>query len=290
MNGNEEKKPGPQEPEASGGGAPPSRRLALAACALLALAAAHLLRARLKASAERSARQAHVMAKSLRDAQDSLADEESLRDLKTTEITQAKAALLRLTRSRQKLYESGFALQEEKRILEKQWEMLTTYLQVDLASGRISVMRSGQALESYPMRYRPPRAFGGEKAPLPRIIRIVSKERYAAPERGKSEEINGRLEWQPPQVGTSKRANALGEFVMFTDSPLILHGPPKDAAKHEAYPHDCLGLTWAVARRIYNESFIGEKIWIAGEAPKPAAARNPKAAAAKPAAQKRKKA
>ncbi|HVA66264.1 MAG TPA: L,D-transpeptidase [Elusimicrobiota bacterium] len=239
--------------------------------ALILLAALNALRVKLKSAALASRRQAAALAQNLDGAQDALADVESLRDLKKDELSRAKRVILSLTRSRQALYESGLELQEEDRILQKQWDMLSTYLQVDLGSGRISVMRSGQALESYPVRDSPPRAFGGEDKPLPRIVRIVSKERYAAPARGKSEEVNGHLEWQPPEVGTSARASALGEFVMFTDSPLILHGPPKSTAAHAAYPHDCLGLSWPVARRLYRGSFIGEKIWIAGQ-PKPAPA------------------
>ncbi|HVC08810.1 MAG TPA: L,D-transpeptidase [Elusimicrobiota bacterium] len=250
------------------------RRWAAAGAALILLIVMNALRVKLKSAALESRRQAKSLAQNLEDAQDALADAQSLRDMKEDELSRAKRVILSLTRSRQALYESGLELQEEDRILQKQWEMLSTYLQVDLESGRISVMRSGQALESYPVRYSPPRAFGGEDKPLPRIVRIISKERYAAPERGKSEEVNGHLEWQPPEVGTSARASALGEFVMFTDSPLILHGPPKNAADHAAYPHDCLGLSWPVARRLYRESFVGEKIWIAGE-PKPARAAAP---------------
>ncbi|MDE2313338.1 MAG: L,D-transpeptidase [Elusimicrobia bacterium] len=239
------------------------RRFAPAAAAIVLLAAINALRVRLKSSALANRRQVQALSQNLDDAQDALADEQSLLDLKKDELSHAKSAVLNLTRSRQALYESGFELQEQERILQKQWEMLSTYLQIDIASGKISVMRSGQALETYPIHDSPPRAFGGENAPLSPIVRIVSKERYAAPERGKSEEVNGHLEWQPPQVGTSARANALGEFVMFTNSALILHGPPKSPKDHAAYPHYCLGLSWPVARRLYKESFIGEKIWIA---------------------------
>jgi hypothetical protein len=58
------------------------------------------------------------------------------------------------------------------------------------------------------------------------------------------------------------RANALGEFVMFTKGSLILHGAPKKAAEHMAFPHYCVGLTLAVARRLYSQSFMGTRIKI----------------------------
>jgi hypothetical protein len=61
-------------------------------------------------------------------------------------------------------------------------------------------------------------------------------------------------------VGTSVRSNALGEYVLFTNSKLVLHGPPRNAADHEAFPHLCLGLSLDAARNLYRHSFIGTKI------------------------------
>ena len=95
---------------------------------------------------------------------------------------------------------------------------------------------------------------------LPSTVRIVSKERFAHPERAKSEMVNGQLQYTPPQVDTSVRSNALGEYVMFTNSRLILHGPPLNSDDHEKFSHICLGLDLDAARKLYNSSFIGTKI------------------------------
>ena len=72
--------------------------------------------------------------------------------------------------------------------------------------------------------------------------------------------VNGQLQWTPPQVGTSVRARALGEFVMFTNSKLILHGPPISEEDHARFPHICLGLDRETARKLYHSSFIGTRI------------------------------
>ena len=68
------------------------------------------------------------------------------------------------------------------------------------------------------------------------------------------------LTWNPPQVGQSVRSNALGEFVIFTNSNLIIHGPFKKAEEHDAYPHACVGLSLRDARRLYRGSFIGNRV------------------------------
>lgn len=144
---------------------------------------------------------------------------------------------------------------------------MSTYLLVDEGDKKIHLMRGEQSLESYPIEYVPPQSFGeGAKAPAT-VSTIISKERFAHPERGKSEQVDGQLQWEPPQVGSSVRANALGEFVMFTRGSLILHGPPKKAEEHKAFAHYCLGLSLAVARRLYNSCYIGTKIVIKAAVP-----------------------
>ena len=91
---------------------------------------------------------------------------------------------------------------------------------------------------------------------------ISSKERFASTERPRTEQVGGQLQWEPPQVGTSLRANALGEFVVFTKEGLVIHGPPLKTVEHEAFPHVCLSLPAPTARRLYSQSFIGTKIVI----------------------------
>ncbi len=94
-----------------------------------------------------------------------------------------------------------------------------------------------------------------------KYLRITSKERFAHPERGKAEEKDGVLTWTPPQVGESARSNALGEFVLFTNSGIIIHGPFKKEPEHAAYPHVCLGLSREDAARLYRGSFIGNRVY-----------------------------
>ena len=185
---------------------------------------------------------------------------QSLADLKSQDTNKFKESLSGIAQSKKTLFEAGLSSQEERRLLEKQWEIMTTYMTVQIPLQRIFLMRGDQPLESYLINYVPLKAFGGAPATVPRIVRIVSKERFANPERGKSEMVNGKLQWEPPQVGTSVRSNALGEYVLFTNSRLILHGPPKNEADHEAYPHLCLGLSLEAARNLYQHSFIGTKI------------------------------
>jgi len=184
----------------------------------------------------------------------------SLEELKRRDLTDLKTGISGHATSEKSLFESGLSLQEERRLLDKQLEIMSTYLLVDPILSRVFVMREEQPLQSYLITYVPIRSFGGAPASLPAVVRIVSKERFAHPERGKSEEVNGRLQWVPPQVGTSVRSNALGEFVMFTNSGLILHGPPVNPEDHERFPHICIGLDREAARRLYRSSFIGTKI------------------------------
>lgn len=184
----------------------------------------------------------------------------SMETLKTLDLEQLKAGLGGHAQSQKSLFESGLSLQEERRLLEKQLEIMTTYLSIDPSLGRVFLLRDNQPLQSYLIAHVPLKAFGNAAAGLPSTVRIVSKERFAHPERGKSEAIDGRLQWVPPQVGTSVRSNALGEFVMFTNSALILHGPPVNADDHERFPHICLGLDREAARKLYRSSFIGTKI------------------------------
>jgi hypothetical protein len=198
----------------------------------------------------------------LEDLDQELSERQALRDLVARGLASAKKNAASLSRSQRVLFEGGLAISEEKRLLEKQWEIMTTYLLVDLAGDRVQVMRGEQAFETWPLSGSRPRSVGGERTPMPRLATIVSKERYAHVERGKSEEVAGRLDWEPPQVGTSARARALGENVLFTREGLVIHGPPLDKAEHEAYPHLCLSLPAATARRLYERSFIGTRVMI----------------------------
>lgn len=233
---------------------------ALLAVALLILAAAWLLEAWLKAGAGAAASEREAVAASLEEMENEISARSALRDLALRHLDRAKISAASLSRSRRVLFEGGLAVSEEKRLLEKQWEIMTTFLLVEPASDRVQIMRGEQALEGVPLGGALPRAVGGDKRPMPRVAAIVSKERFAAPERGKSDQIDGQLLWEPPQVGSSSRARALGEHVMFTKEGLILHGPPLDRAEHDSFAHLCLGLPAPTARKLYAKSFIGTKV------------------------------
>lgn len=232
----------------------------------LILAGMWMLQSWAAARARRAEDDHEAAAVAVEDLYQELSERQALRDLVASGLSRAKKNAASLSRSRRALFEGGLALSEEKRLLEKQWEILTTYLLIDLPNDRVQVMRGEQAFETWPLGGARPGAAGGDVHPLPRIATIVAKERYAHPERGKSESVDGRLDWEPPQVGASQRASALGENVMFTKEGLILHGPPLKAAEHGAYPHLCLSLPAATARRVYARSFVGTRVMIKEDA------------------------
>lgn len=194
-----------------------------------------------------------------------LAERRSLRDLVAADLERARQSTASLSRSRRVLFEGGLALAEEKRLLDKQWEIMTTYLLVDPAKDSVSIMRGDQIDKILPLAGARVRSVGDPMKSLPQLVTIVSKERYAHPERGKSELVDGRLDWEPPQVGASARARALGADVLFTREGLVIHGPPLDQTEHEAYPHLCLSLPAATARALYARSFIGTKVLLRSE-------------------------
>lgn len=196
-----------------------------------------------------------------------LAERTALRDLVTKDFARAKLSAASLTKSRKALFEGGLAASEEKRLLEKQLEIMSLWLRVDEEGDKLHFVRGDQIAESLPLSGARPRAVGGETRALPKSATIVTKERFASPERPKSEQVGGQLQWEPPQVGTSVRASALGEFVVFTKEGLVIHGPPLKQAEHEAYPHLCLTLPTAAARRVYTQSFVGTKVLLGPAAP-----------------------
>lgn len=203
----------------------------------------------------------------------------TLRDLKLQDVEDYKKALRKQARSKKNVYEAGAALQEEKRLLEKQLEILTTYLKIDEETGKIALMRGDRALKDYPFSYPQLRTFGAGAGNSPSSARIISKERFANPERGKVQETDGKLSWEPPQVGNDPRSGGLGEYVLFTDGPLILHGPPPKTQLHDAYPHVCAGVTAYTARQLFENTFVGTKVLYEKKKKVPAA--GPPAAAKK---------
>lgn len=193
-----------------------------------------------------------------------LSERQALSDLVARDFARAKASAATLSRSRKALFEGGLALSEEKRLLEKQLEIMSLWIKVEEEADKIHLARGDQTAESLNLGGARPRVVGAESRPLPRSATILTKERFASTERPKSDQVGGQLQWEPPQVGTSVRASALGEFVLFTKEGLVLHGPPLKAAEHEAFPHLCLSLPLATARRLYTQSFVGTKLLLAG--------------------------
>ncbi len=191
-----------------------------------------------------------------------LAERQALSDMVSRDFARAKVSAATLSRSRKALFEGGLALSEEKRLLEKQLEIMSLWIRVDEEADKLHLMRGDQIAESLLLAGARPRAVGGETHPVPKSATILTKERFASTERPKSEQVGGQLQWEPPQVGTSVRASALGEFVLFTKEGLVIHGPPLKAAEHEAFPHLCLSLPRAAAARLYSQSFVGTKILI----------------------------
>ena len=219
-------------------------------------------------TAEEAGRRSSVYAEELRSA----------RERKAKAAKDVKAALTDMTAAKKMIYEAGLSLQEEKRLLEKQLEIMTTYLEVDGEAAKIHLLRGDQTLKSFGFS-APLRALGGEKAAAPALYRITAKERFASLERGKAEKTAAGLNWDPPQTGQGRRDSPLGEYVVFTDGPLVLHAPVPNAALHNAYPHLCAGLTLYSAKRLYESVFIGNKLLIKVSAPaKPA---NPRVQRAK---------
>lgn len=185
----------------------------------------------------------------------------SIRDLRVSSAKHMKDSLTDMAKAKKAVYETGLSLQEEKRLLEKQLEIMTTYLEADEGAAKIHLLRGDQALKSFSFT-SPLRILGGEKRAVGQVYRITSKERYAYIERGKAEATSAGLNWNPPQVGDGPRASPLGEYVLFTDGPLVLHAPVAGAALHSAYPHLCAGLTFNSAKRLYESVFIGNKLLI----------------------------
>lgn len=237
----------------------PARPLALAACGLLTLGALQSARLVLREKAKAAESANEAVRENLEEAQAALDDVGVESARRRSALDKFRAGLPKLAEDRRQIYESGLQLQEEKRLLEKQLEIVTTHILVDEAARQVHVMRGDQALETYSIGFAAPRSRGGAKAP-PAESPVISKERFAHPERPKTEQVAGQLQWEPPQAGTSARVNALGEYVVFTRGSLILHGPPAKEAEHELYAHTCLELTLPVARRLYQASFIGTKV------------------------------
>ncbi|MFA6030413.1 MAG: L,D-transpeptidase [Elusimicrobiota bacterium] len=244
----------------------------LLALALVLFVGAHAARLGLRRSTLACQERVETLALQRDESAEAASDFQALSELKGQDVAALKKGLAQLAKSKREIYEAGLNLQEEKRLLEKQLEMLTTYLVVDLGTGKIHRMRGEESLESFPLGAV--RATGAEVKTPPERVQVVSKERFASPERGRFIETGGKLEWEPPQVGESPRANALGEFVMYAGGTFFLHGPPAKPADHEAFPHYCLGLSKAAARRLYLGSVIGTKLVFKN--PAPAAATTPR--------------
>ncbi len=240
--------------------------LGLAAAGAAVLAGLWLAGRWVSAHAERAAAERAGLSVAREDLELDLAERQALNALVSRDLARAKASAAALSRARKALFEGGLALSEEKRLLEGQLEIMTFWVQVDEKTDKLHLMSGDQIVESRSLEGARARSVGSPARPLPRAAAIISKERFAATERPKSASVGGLLQWEPPQAGTSVRANALGEFVLFTKEGLVLHGPPLKAPEHESFPHLCLALPRAAASRLFARSFVGTKILLSADA------------------------
>lgn len=246
----------------------------LAIGAVLILCLLYAFNDRLAKQAANAEKACASLAETKRQSAEYLAEMRAQRDLKVKAMKKMKNALTDVAKTKRVTYEAGLSLQEEKRLLEKQIEIMTTYLEVDEESKKIHLMRGEQKLQSFEFPYAPLRVMGNDPRKPQALYKITAKERVASPERSKTEKTAGGLNWEPPQEGVSSRDSALGEFVIYTDGALILHAPPAKKEQHEAYPHLCAGLTTYSAKKLYNSVFIGNKLVVKAQiSAKPAVAK-----------------
>jgi hypothetical protein len=234
--------------------------LALASVGATVLGGQWLLGRWVSAHATLAADERAALSVAREDQELDLAERQALSELASRDVARAKVSAATLSASRKALFEGGLALSEEPRLLEKQLEIINLWIRLDEEQDKIHLVRGDQIAESLELSGARPRVVGGETRPLPRAATIATKERFASTERPKSDQVGGQLQWEPPQVGTSMRANALGEYVLFTKEGLVIHGPPLKEAEHEAFAHLCLSLPLPVARRVYVQSFVGTKL------------------------------
>ena len=77
-----------------------------------------------------------------------LAERQALSDLVSRDFARAKASAATLSRSRKALFEGGLALSEEKRLLEKQLEIMSLWVRLDEEADKLHLVRGDQVAES----------------------------------------------------------------------------------------------------------------------------------------------
>lgn len=200
---------------------------------------------------------------------------DALYALRARDVEKTKQAMTGLARKQKSYYEERLALVEERRLLEKQLELLETRFAA--GEGKLKALRAERVSQEFPVG---PLACYGEAVAAPAAV-VTAKEFYAHPERGKVEMLEGTLRWTPPQVGTVSRQEGLGQYVIFTNTSWIAHLPPKDKAKHEGYAHCCIPLARKTAKQAYDASFIGSR-WTVGPLEPAAPAAAPPAGSPRP--------
>jgi len=205
---------------------------------------------------------ARLSAPTIEEAEAALESISNLNALKASDLEKMKAAMVGLAQKQKKYYEERLALSEERRQLEKQLELLDTYLVIDSFTDKIKVMRGDQVVKDFP--FESLSCWGdvlrGTTPKTPRAAQVTSKEFYAHPERGEVKIQDGKLAWTPPQIGDVSRSDALGRTVVFTNTPLILHAPPQKRPAHDSFPHCCLNMKAPMAKKVYDALYIGTRI------------------------------
>src|SRR5688572_30467427 len=122
----------------------------LAAAALLLLSIALVTDGWLRRTALQQRIELRTLSANEQAALPSIDNLASLKSLKEADLDTFKQGLTDMAHSKKSLYESGLALQEEKRLLEKQWDILVTYLQLNSEAQTVTVMKGEQPVVSYP--------------------------------------------------------------------------------------------------------------------------------------------
>jgi hypothetical protein len=190
---------------------------------------------------------------------------DSLYTLRARDVRSTKKAMTGLARKQKTYYEERLALAEERRLLEKQLELLETRFVA--ADGKLKAVRAERVSQEFGLAGQAT-CWAEEGAPsvvVPASAQVTAKEFYAHPERGKVEMKDGTLIWTPPQVGTVSRQEGLGQYVLFTNTSLVVHLPPRDKVAHESYAHCCLPLDKKTAKSAYDAVFIGARLALQAE-------------------------
>ncbi|MEQ1920581.1 MAG: hypothetical protein ABL955_15440, partial [Elusimicrobiota bacterium] len=135
--------------------------LGLAAAGAAVLASLWLLGRWVSAHAAIAADERVALSVAREDLELDLAERQALSDLVSRDFARAKVSAATLSRSRKALFEGGLALSEEKRLLDKQLEIMSLWIRLDEEADKIHLVRGDQIAESLLLAGARPRTVGG---------------------------------------------------------------------------------------------------------------------------------